>query len=44
MELSPCTNYQRWSVKAAWVNVMLEGRKQVIQENLHTFVAASVLG
>ena len=29
------------AVKAAWTNVLLKGRKQIIQENICTFVAAS---
>ena len=32
------------AVKAAWVNTILKDRKQLIQENLHTFVTTSLLG
>ena len=32
------------AVKAARINTILKGRKQVIQESLHTFVAASLHG
>ena len=32
------------AVKAAWINAILKGRKQVIQESLHTFVTVSLLG
>lgn len=32
------------AVTAAWINAMLKGRKQVIQESLHTLVTASLLG
>ena len=32
------------AVKTAWTNVILKGRKQVIQESLHTFVMPSLLG
>ena len=30
-------------VKAAWIKTILKGRKQLIQESLHTFVTTSVL-
>ena len=32
------------AVKAAWINRKLKGRKQLIQESLHTFVTTSLLG
>ena len=32
------------AVKAAWINTILKGRKQLIQESLHTFVTTSLLG
>ena len=32
------------AVKAAWINTVLKGRKQLIQESLHTFVTTSLLG
>ena len=32
------------AVKAAWINTILKGRKQLIQESLHTFVATYLLG
>ena len=32
------------AVKASWINIILKGRKQLIQESLHTFVATSLLG
>ena len=32
------------AVKAAWINTILKGRKQLIQENIHTFVETSLLG
>ena len=32
------------AVKAAWINTMLKGRKQLIQESLHTFVTTPVVG
>ena len=31
------------AVKAGWINTILKGKKQVIQESLHTFVTASLL-
>ena len=31
------------AVKAAWINTILKGRKQLIQESLHTYVMASLL-
>ena len=34
---------QDGAVKAAWVNATLKGRKQLIQESLHTFVTTSLL-
>ena len=34
---------QRWSCKSARINTILEGRKQSIQESLHTFVMTSCL-
>ena len=33
-----------WAVKAAWITRVLKGRKQLIQESLHTFVTTSLLG
>ena len=30
------------AVKAAWINAILKGKKQVILESLHTFVTASL--
>ena len=35
---------QDGAVKAAWIIIILKGRKQLIQENFHTFVTASLLG
>ena len=32
------------AVKVAWNNTILKGRKQLIQESLHTFVTTSLLG
>ena len=32
------------AVKAAWINTILKGRKQLIQKSLHTFVTTSLLG
>ena len=32
------------TVKAAWINTILKGRKQLIQESLYTFVTTSLLG
>ena len=32
------------AVKAPWINTILKGRKQLIQESLHTFVSTSLLG
>ena len=32
------------AAKAAWINTILKGRKQLIQENFHTFVTTSLLG
>ena len=32
------------AVKAAWINTKSECRKQLIQENFHTFVTTSLLG
>ena len=32
------------AVRAASINTILKDRKQLIQESLHTFVAASLLG
>ena len=32
------------AVKATWIITILKGRKQLIQESLHTFVTASLLG
>ena len=32
------------AAKAAWINTILKGRKQSIQESLHTFVTTSPLG
>ena len=32
------------AVKAAWINTILKGRKQLIQESLHTFVTTYHLG
>ena len=32
------------ALRAAWINTNLKGRKQVIQESLHTFVTPSLLG
>ena len=32
------------AVKAAWINTILKGRKQLTQESLHAFVTASLLG
>ena len=29
------------AVKAAWINTILKGRKQLIQESLHTFATTS---
>ena len=31
------------AVKAAWTNAILKGRKQFIQESLHTFVTTSLI-
>ena len=31
------------AVKAAWINTILKGRKQLIQESLHTSVTTSLL-
>ena len=31
-------------VKAEWINTILKGRKQSIQESLHTFVTTFLLG
>ena len=31
------------AVKAAWINIILKGRNQLIQESLHTFVEISLL-
>ena len=31
------------SVKAAWINTILKGRKQLIWESFHTFVMTSLL-
>ena len=32
------------ALKAACINTKLKGRKQLIQESLHTFVTTSLLG
>ena len=32
------------AVKAAWINTILKGRKQLTQENVHAFVTTSLLG
>ena len=32
------------AVKDAWIKTILKGRKQVIQESLHTFTTTSLLG
>ena len=32
------------AVKVAWINTKLKGRKQLIQESLHTFVTTPLLG
>ena len=32
------------AVRGAWINAMLKGRKQVIQESLYSFVTASMFG
>ena len=32
------------AVKAVWINTILKGRKQLIQESLHTFVTTLLLG
>ena len=32
------------AVRAAWINSILKSRKQVIQESLHAFAAAFLLG
>ena len=32
------------AVKATWIKTKLKGRKQLIQESLHTFVTSSLLG
>ena len=32
------------AVTAAWINAILKGRKQVIQESLHAFVTEFLLG
>ena len=32
------------AVKAAWINTILKGIKQLIQENLHTFVTTAAVG
>ena len=32
------------AIRAAWINATFKGRKQVIQENLHALVTASLLG
>ena len=42
IEISSCTN--DGAVKAAGNNTILKGRKQLIQESLHTFVGTSLLG
>ena len=31
------------AVKTAWINTILKGRKQLIQESLHTLVTTSLL-
>ena len=31
------------AVTAAWINIILKGRKHLIQESLHTFVTISLL-
>ena len=31
------------AVKAAWINIILKGRKQLIHESLHTFVTTPLL-
>ena len=31
------------AVKAGWINTILKGRKQLIQESFHTFVTTSLL-
>ena len=44
MEISSCKNYPKdGAVKAAWIITILKGRKQLIQESLHTFVTTSPL-
>ena len=32
------------AIKAAWINTILNDRKQLIQESFHTFVTTSLLG
>ena len=32
------------AVNAAWINTILKGKKQLIQESLHAFVTTSLLG
>ena len=32
------------AVKTVWINTILIGRKQLIQESLHTFITTSLLG
>ena len=32
------------AVKTAWINTILEGRKQLSQESFHIFVTTSLLG
>ena len=32
------------AVKAAWINKVLKGRHQLIQENIHTFITTALLG
>ena len=32
------------ALKAAWINIILKGRKQLIQESLHIFALTFLLG
>ena len=32
------------AVRATWINAILKGKKQVMQESLHTFVMTCLLG
>ena len=43
IEMSSCTNYQKMEYELD-INTILKGRKQLIQESLHTFVTTYLLG